>query len=126
MMAMGTDLKKVISGLVSLEGEEGLARIKLDALRALVHYHGAIWLSELVQELQLKSAADGSPKPEEKLLKKGLQDLERDGVVRIKKAFRATLQSRDGVKDELISLVDLQLTYATLVKNKALGSFWFK
>ncbi|MEM4188231.1 MAG: hypothetical protein QXN56_03605 [Candidatus Hadarchaeum sp.] len=115
---MGTNIKQLISEMLSREQEGGLIKTKLDAVRALIHYHGAIWKSELVQELTLQASATGSGGLDLLQLDKGLQELERSGVVKIKKALRATLQSSSGVEDELISIVDLHAAYAAVAKDK--------
>ncbi|MEM2890527.1 MAG: hypothetical protein QW358_04230 [Candidatus Hadarchaeum sp.] len=115
---MGTNIKQLISEMLSREQEGGLIKTKLDTVRALIHYHGAIWKSELVQELTLQASATGSGGLDLLQLDKGLQELERSGVVKIKKALRATLQSSSGVEDELISIVDLHAAYTALAKDK--------
>ncbi|MGC8816690.1 MAG: hypothetical protein ACP5PX_02605 [Candidatus Hadarchaeum sp.] len=118
---MKADIKKVVRELLAKESEGGLTKIKLDTVRALIHYHGAIWKSELVQELTLQATAAGPRKLDLGQLNKGLQELQSAGVVRVKKALRATLHSSGGVEDELISITDLHEAYASLAKDKALA-----
>lgn len=118
---MRADAKKIISEMLSREKEGGLTKTKLDTVRALIHYHGAIWKSELVQELTLQASATGSEPLDMGQINKGLQELEKCGIVKIKKALRATLQSNSGVEDELISIVDLHAAYAAMAKDKKLA-----
>ncbi|MBC7219790.1 MAG: hypothetical protein H5T49_06665 [Hadesarchaea archaeon] len=119
---MRANIKKLVLEMLSRESEGGLTKTKLDTIRALIHYHGAIWKSELVQELTMRASAAGS-KLDMGQLNQGLQELENAGAVKIKKALRATLQSSSGVADELISIVDLHAAYTALAKDKKLGSF---
>ncbi|MEM3421294.1 MAG: hypothetical protein QW315_03425 [Candidatus Hadarchaeum sp.] len=118
---MGAKIEQLILEMLSREQEGGLIKTKLDTVRALIHYHGAIWKSELVQELTLQAAATGSEGLDLLQLDKGLQELERSGIVKIKKALRATLQSSSGVEDELISIVDLHAAYTALARDKKLA-----
>ncbi|MGQ9788210.1 MAG: hypothetical protein ACUVQM_02700 [Candidatus Hadarchaeaceae archaeon] len=120
MLRIGSNLKKLILEMLSREKDGGLTKTELDTIRALIRYHGAIWKSELVQELTLQRAASGS-KLDMKELNKGLQELENSGVIKTKKALRATLQSCGGVDDELISIVDLHAAYTALAKDKSLA-----
>lgn len=122
MVRMRANIKKLVLEMLSRESEGGLTKTKLDTIRALIHYHGAIWKSELVQELTMRASAAGS-KLDMGQLNQGLQELENAGAVKIKKALRATLQSSSGVADELISIVDLHAAYTALAKDKKLGSF---
>jgi len=121
---MKTSIGKQISEMLSNEKQGGLPHAMLDLLRVLVVYNGAVWKSELVQELALLHAFRREPEA----VNKGEQDkvlkgLEKEGLVRVEKQTRATLHEKGGVEDELTSLVDFRATYAALSKDKILNSY---
>ena len=124
MVRMKTPIGKQISGMLSSEKQGGLPHDMLDLLRVLVVYNGAIWKSELVQELGLFHAFREKPGAVDKgKLDKVLKELKKEGLVIVEEQVRGTLDAKEGVRDELISLADYRATYGALSKDKILASY---
>jgi len=121
---MKSAIEKRVSEILSCEKQGGLPRAKLDVLRALVLYNGSIWRSELLVELGfLSSYQPGAGGLATEGLDRILKELEKEGLVKKESAVKATLQFKEGVKDELISLVDLRATCAALSRDKLLAAY---
>lgn len=109
---MKPTIKNQISELLSSEQEHEQSRAKLDVLRVLVVNRGLSWRSELIQDLGLLCAFKSEPEVGEGVVDKSLEELERDGLLKIEERVRGMM---DGPReDELISLADPNATRSAL------------
>ncbi len=112
MMAMKTDIEKRVAEIIT--GGQGLPVPMREVLNILVHFNGAAWKSELIQELNI---GEGSGEKEKisGWVDHAIKNMQDAGLVRVEQMIKAT-ESKEGAKDELVSLVHLAATAAALSK----------
>ncbi len=115
MMAMKSDLKKQEFTASLGPGASSPAQ---DVLLVLVRFNGAVWKSELIQELGIMTGTCGSGENPAAWLDRVICDLQGAGLVQVEDLIRATMQTREGTQDHLISLVDWKKTAAALRPTK--------
>ncbi len=112
---MKPDVKKRVSEI--LAGTKlGSSSPMRDVLLILVRFNGSVWKSELVQELGIIAGCPEGEKKPIAWLDRTISDLQGATLVKVEEMMRATMESREGSPDMLISLVDLPATSAVLCK----------
>lgn len=108
---------EILSNLIrSVPGDK-----TLDVLRVLVLNLGALWLSELVNELSSLHLFKKEPSMSEAEVDQAVVRLASEGFLKVELGVKASMtESKD---DKLVSLADIRLTSRALSKDKTLLSY---
>ena len=114
---------KLISKMLSAEGKGSPSSEMLDVIRVLVVYNGAGWKSELIRELSFLRKFKNESEIESGLVEKALRKLKEEDLVTVERKVRADMGYSGGVKDELITLVDLSAAERAMAGDRVLLSY---
>jgi len=87
-----------------LSASRGIEKVMGDVLRALYLFSGALWLPELVLELEGLNATLGDTAPSSDEVEDAVKRLARKGYVTLRPGIRATM-SAEGQRTVLVSIV---------------------
>jgi len=101
--------------------QDQLSKLKLDVLRALIAFGGAIWFSELLDAINRLHLGEASPVDQRELLK-AVEELEKQNLVKAERKIRASDKS-GGVKDILITLLSEEVRLS-LSSDEVLNKYY--
>jgi len=110
-----------------LIARDELSLAKADVLRVLVINGGACWRTELSSDIWMLYSLKGDSKVvDESLMDKAIDELKKEGLLKVEKRLKSSLNERGVASEDMLSLVDFSKICGILSQDKILLSYMAK
>lgn len=116
------NFKKKISEILLAKDE--LSAAEANVLRVLVINGGTCWRAELSSDILMLYSLKSRPEVvDEILIDKAIDELEKDGILKVEKRLKSTFDARGSSEENMLSLVNFPDTSSILSQDKTLLSY---